>query len=464
MNIHDLSLLDVSERIRRRELSSAEVTLALLDRIARLDGQLHSCLLVMADSALAQARAADAEIAAGNWRGPLHGVPIGIKDLLWTKGLPTTCGMELNRDFCPLEDATVVERLRQAGAVLIAKLHMTEGAGIDHHAAFPRPVNPWSAEHFTGTSSSGSGVATAAGFCFGAIGSDTGGSIRLPSAANNVTGIKPTWGRVSRHGVMPMAETFDHVGPMARSAGDAAVILQAIAGADSRDPTALLDPVPDYLARMADDVSGLTLGIDRAYACDGCATEVVDAVERALEKFERLGMRIREIAVPWDADDYSVNAMLGAETALAHAAHFPAQAERYGAIFRAVLEGANATRGPDIAAAAIARERQRGRFRRLFTDIDLLLTPAIGFTLPTWDGVYEGIADPGWVTELVRFTMPFNATGLPTISLPGGFTADGLPIGIQLAGPWLSEPALIRAGVAFQNETDFHLRRPPLDD
>jgi amidase len=232
MGTHYDSLLSVSDRIRSGALRAADVTAELLARFARYDGRLHSALMVLADDAMAQARQADAEIAAGRWRGPLHGVPIGVKDLLWTKGLPTTGGMDVLRDFRPEEDATVVARLKQAGAVIIAKLHMTEGATFNHHPSFPRPVNPWSGAHWSGVSSSGSGVAPAAGLCFGAIGSDTGGSIRMPSAANNLTGIKPTWGRVSRHGLIHLAESLDHLGPMARSAVDAAAILQAIAGWD----------------------------------------------------------------------------------------------------------------------------------------------------------------------------------------------------------------------------------------
>ncbi|HEX8058904.1 MAG TPA: amidase, partial [Novosphingobium sp.] len=282
MAIHYDELLPVSERIRGGDLTSVEVTTALLDRIERYDGLLHSALIVLTDQAMEQARRADAEIAAGRWRGPLHGIPIGVKDLLWTKGLPTTGGMELLRDFRPEEDATVVARLKAAGAVIIAKLHMTEGATFNHHPVFERPVNPWSADHWTGVSSSGSGVAPAAGFCFGAIGSDTGGSIRMPSAANNLTGIKPTWGRVSRHGLIHLAESLDHLGPMARSAADAAAILQAIAGWDVKDMTSLSDPVPDYLAQMDDGIAGLTLGIDWDFAARDMAPEIVASLETTL--------------------------------------------------------------------------------------------------------------------------------------------------------------------------------------
>lgn len=459
MDVHYESLLGIGQRIQNREVSSEQVTAALLDRFAEYDGGLHSAQMVLADAAMAEAQAADAEIAAGTLRGPLHGVPVGIKDLLWTRGLPTTGGMELLSDFRPGEDATVVERLRQAGAVIIAKLHMTEGAGLEHHPAFPRPVNPWSAAHWTGVSSSGSGVATAAGLCFGAIGSDTGGSIRMPSAANNLTGIKPTWGRVSRHGLIHLAESFDHLGPMARSTGDAAAMLQAIAGADPRDPTCLADPVPDYLAQMDEGVAGLTLGIDWTYAASGAPAEIVASLEDALKQFERLGMTVRDVEFPWSVPQMAeLIGLFGAEVALAHADYFPAQADRYGPWLRETLEQAQGIRGIDVAASHIARDRFKGRVRDMFAEVDFLLTPGMGRLLPTWDEM-----ETEFDMEVVRFTSPFNISGVPTISLPGGFTTDGLPIGIQLAGPWLAEPELIRAGAAFQRETDYHARHPDLD-
>lgn len=465
VEIHNLSLLEVSERIRRRQVSSAAVTESLLARIVQYDGQLHATRLVMADTAMQQARQADAEIAAGQWRGPLHGVPIGIKDLLWTKGLPTTAGMEILKDFRPEEDATVVERLKQAGAVLIAKLHMTEGAYFHHHPAFPRPVNPWSAEHWTGVSSSGSGVAVAAGLCFAAIGSDTGGSIRMPCSANNLTGIKPTWGRVSRHGLVHLCQSLDHLGPMARSAADAAALLQAIAGADPRDPTALTDPAPDYLAQMEEGVAGMRLGIDWDFAAGGMPADILIALENALDVLGKLGMHIREVKFPWsDADMRADRAMLSAEIALAHADFYPAQADRYTPFLRAELDRGLNVRGVDVAASVATRAGHRGRLRAMFAEVDLLLVPALGRILPTWETMEAiGRGEQAFDPQLTRFTSPFNITGAPTITLPGGFTADNLPIGIQLAGPWLAEPALIRAGVAFQKETDFHLRQPQLD-
>jgi len=379
------------------------------------------------------------------------------------EGLPTTGGMELLHDFHPGEDATVVKRFRQAGAVLISKLHMTEGATWLHHPAFPRPTNPWSAEHWTGVSSSGSGVAVAAGLCFAAIGSDTGGSIRMPSSANNLTGIKPTWGRVSRHGIVHLCESFDHIGPMARSAEDAAALLLAIAGADPRDPTTLTDPVPDYLAQMSRGVGGMTLGLDRSYATNDMASEIVAAIDQAVEVFRALGMRVQEVTFPWcDADSQIAMAMFSAEMLHAHSETYPAQQERYGPELRALLGRAAETRGIDVAASSIARDRFRGQLRTMFAGVDMILVPGLGRILPTWEAMDELSADKDFDPVIGRFTFPFNFSGIPTISLPGGFSVEGLPIGIQLAAPWLAESSLIRAGVAFQRATDFHKRRAPL--
>src|SRR5580693_7021438 len=245
-NLSFLTLLDVSQKIQSRALSPVEVTKAELDRIAALDPKLKSYATVMADSAMAQAKQAEVEIGRGEVKGPLHGVPIAVKDLCWTTNAPTAAGMTIHKDYMPPEDATVVKRLSDAGAIILGKLQLTEGAYADHHPNIAPPRNPWNADAWPGASSSGSGVATAAGLCYGSLGSDTGGSIRFPSAANGVTGLKPTWGRVSRAGVFELAATFDHVGPLARSAADTGAMLSVIAGADTDDPTSSHEPVSDY--------------------------------------------------------------------------------------------------------------------------------------------------------------------------------------------------------------------------
>src|SRR4051795_12647075 len=256
-DLHYLGLVDVGRKIQAKELSPVEATKAMLGRIEKLDSKLKSFAHVMADSALADAATAEKEIASGRIKGPLHGVPVAVKDLCWAKGAPAAHGMTIHRDFRPTEDATVVARLKEAGAIILGKLQQTEGAYADHHPKIDPPKNPWNADLWPGASSSGSGVATAAGLCFGSLGSDTGGSIRFPSAANGITGLKPTWGRVSRHGVFALAESSDHVGPMARSAADAGAILGVIAGRDSSDPTTLVAPVPDYLAELDKGIRAL---------------------------------------------------------------------------------------------------------------------------------------------------------------------------------------------------------------
>src|SRR6476646_3140504 len=257
-------LIEIGRRIQAKQLSSQAVTTAVLDRIARLDGRLKSYATITADLALLQAEQADTEIACGRVRGPLHGVPIAVKDLCDTKGISTASGMAIRKDYRPTKDASVVERLRDAGAVLLGKLQMTEGAFGQHHPSIDPPVNPWSAAHWTGVSSSGSGVATATGLCYGSLGTDTLGSIRFPSTMNGVTGLKPSWGRVSRAGVFALAQSMDHIGPMTRSAADAAAMLRAVAGPDADDPTTSYATVPDYPSVIGQGWREVRIGIDRA--------------------------------------------------------------------------------------------------------------------------------------------------------------------------------------------------------
>ena len=293
-----LDLVEAGRRIQARQLSSTEVTQAVLDRIARLDPRLKSYATLTPDLALAQARKADSEIASGALAGPLHGVPIAVKDLCRTKGIPTAAGMPIHKDYRPDRDATVVTRLREAGAVLLGKLQLTEGAFGAHHPAIDPPVNPWSAEHWTGVSSSGSGVATASGLCYGSLGTDTGGSIRFPSTMNGVTGLKPTWGRVSRAGVFALAESMDHIGPMTRSAADAAAMLGALAGVDPDDPTASHEPVPDYLVGIGEGVREVRIGIDRVLNAAGSDADMVRATEEAARVLTQIGAKMRDVKFP----------------------------------------------------------------------------------------------------------------------------------------------------------------------
>src|SRR5579862_2895554 len=293
-----LSLSDLSSALRKREVTSVEATRAVLDRIRQLNPSLRAYLTVLDESALRQAEAADKEIAAGKYRGPLHGVPIAVKDLCWTKGVPTTCASKVLRDFRPDSNATVVDRFEAAGAVLLGKLHLTEFAMAWYHPEIPGPLNPWNPELWPGASSSGSGAATAAGLCYASIGTDTGGSIRFPSAANGVVGLKPTYGRVSRYGLFPLAESLDHVGPIVRRAGDAAVMFEAIAGFDTNDPTSLRDPEPHMLDELDKGVRGLRIGFDRRFATEGVHPEQSAAIHAAVEALRQLGAQVVDVQIP----------------------------------------------------------------------------------------------------------------------------------------------------------------------
>lgn len=460
--LHYWPLTELSDALQRRTVSSVEVTSATLDRIATVDPEIRSYVTVMADQAMEQARAADAEICRGGWRGPLHGVPIALKDLCFTRSAPTTAGMAILADWVPDYDATVVERLNRAGAVTLGKLKMTEGAMGNHHPSVAAPRNPWNHGHWTGASSSGSGAATAAGLCFGSLGSDTGGSIRFPSACCNLTGIKPTWGRVSRYGIFPAADSLDHVGPMARSAADAAAILGVIAGEDENDPTALIAPVPDYLAALGGGVEGLRVGVDATFNTTGTDGEIVAALEEVQRVLAGLGTTQKPVRFP-PSYETAVGmgfAAMGAEIAAAHREYYPARASEYGPELGGMIQRAYELSPLDIADAARARRNFSGEVNKLWRDIDLLLVPAMPMTVPPNERMTPEGLDLTFMAEMVRFTKAFDLTGSPTITLPGGFTKAGLPIGFQLVGPHLSEDVLCRAGHAFQQATDWHTRHP----
>jgi amidase len=460
---HYLELTELARRIHARDLSPVEATKAQLARIETLDGRLKSYAHVMAEAALVQAGVAEAEIMRGEIRGPLHGVPIAVKDLCWTQGVPTAAGTTIYKDFRPTEDATVVRKLYAAGAIILGKLQLTEGAWAEHHPQIPPPVNPWNAAHWSGASSSGSGVATAAGLCYGSLGSDTGGSIRFPCAANGVTGIKPTWGRVSRHGVFELAATLDHIGPMARSAADCAAMLGVIAGSDPNDPTAVLDPVPNYLAGMTRGLRGLRVGVDHAWNTNRVEAITVDAVTAALQTVRDLGAEIREVKFP-DVDQIIADwfPLCSVQTAVAHEATYPARKSEYGPALSSFIEPGRALSGLDYQKIILRRASFRGRVAALFQSIDLLLVPAQSLASPTTAQMAGLGEDVETLSALVRYTMPFDMTGSPTITLPCGFTDAGTPLGFQFVGRHLEEEMLVRAGYAWQTATDWHRRHPTL--
>ena len=460
-DLHYLGLVEAGEEIRARRLSSVEVTRAQLARIEKLDGRLHSYATVTPDGALAAAEEADREIAAGRHRGPLHGVPVAVKDLCNTKGIPTAAGMPMHRNFIPGRDATVVAKLKKAGAVLLGKLQMTEGAFSAHHPSIAPPVNPWSAAHWTGVSSSGSGVATAAGLCYGSLGSDTLGSIRFPSTMNGLTGLKPTWGRVSRAGVFALAESLDHIGPMARSAVDAAAMLGAIAGADPDDSTALLEPVPNYLSEIESGVKGFRIGIDRKLIAAGADSEMVRVTEESAATLAQLGAELRDVRFP-SADQIIGDAVVlcAVEAASQHEKTFPSRAEEYGPVLTGLIEIGRKVGGLELAQILQRRAAFAGAVSARFQEIDLLLMPAMNAPAPTLAYLAAHAKDTQAGFARRRFTAPFTMSRHPSLTLPGGQTAEGLPIGFQIIGPHLEEARVLRAGHAFQGATKWHLRRP----
>jgi len=450
--LHYLSLAEVSRLLRDGELSAVELTEAMLGCIAERDGELGAFIHVAADHARSRARALQDEIDAGMWRGPLHGVPVAVKDLIDTDFAPTTAGMAMHRDRRPTANAAVIERLEKAGAVVIGKLATTEGAFSEHHPDICQPRNPWNPAFWTGASSSGSGVATAAGLCFGTLGSDTGGSIRLPSSACGLTGVKPTAGLVSNYGVHPLAPTMDVIGPMARTAEDAAYLLAAIAGHDPRDPMSRAVPVPNYPASISDGIGTLRLGFakDLPIPVHG---EVLTVLDAAREVFAGLCANARAIDLP-DLNEAAGSFMpfFATETMLSHAHTFPARRAEYGGALAALIDAGAAIDGATLARAAQIRTEFTVRFSNLMDEIDLLLLPALPHTTPRLPREFTA--------ETARFTSVFNMSGHPTITLCGGFDGNGMPIGVQLVARHFREDLLLRAGHAFQQRTGWHVRHP----
>ena len=459
--LHFKTITEIAEAIASKQLSPVEITTAMLARIAQLDGQLMSYATVMSEHAMAAAQKAEREINAGTYRGPLHGVPIAVKDLCFTKGVRTMGAAKVLADHVPTFDATVIAKLEAAGAVLLGKLNLTEGAMGGYNPEFDIPKNPWNPERWTGSSSSGSGVATAAGFCFGSLGSDTGGSIRFPSASCGIVGIKPTWGRVSRYGVLALAESMDHVGPMTRSVTDAGIMLAAIAGPDPNDPTSLPNPVPNMLAGIGQDLQGVRIGFDEHYATNDIDTELAAAVRAGVEVLADQGAEIVEVQLP-NVAEYVLAwpTLCAAEAVLAHAATYPSQRDTYGPWFRGWLDMGAKVTGADYAKANNLRAACTGHLRRVFEEIDVLVCPSMSapphrVSPKMLYGSYDA-RDP----KFQRFTVPFDYNGAPTLSVPCGMNSEGLPLSIQFVGKHLTEPLLCRVGHAYERATPWHNLHP----
>ncbi len=437
MHIYELSIAAASELLRRKEISPVDLTNACLARIEQLNPKLNAFITVMNDSALAQARSAESEIHAGRWRGLLHGIPIGLKDLIDTAGVKTTCGSALFAERVPTEDAEVVRLLKNAGAVLIGKQNMQEFAwGGTSASSYYGPVhNPWDVDRIAGGSSGGSAAAVASGMCFAAIGTDTGGSVREPAAFCGIVGLKPTYDHVSTRGVFPLSTSLDHVGPLCRTVTDAGLMLQAIAGDNRLAPRLETKP---------------RIGIVRRPFFDDLDTEIEAAFEVALKEIRVLSSDVKEVELP-----PTPAAVQGPEVYAVHAKDFAATPEKYGRWMQERLKQARA-----IDAAAYTEARQElDRLRRdidhVFAEVDFLITPTTPVPPITIEEALNMSPDPAGELWL-RNTRPFNAYGVPTISIPCGFTRAGLPIGLQIAGPNFAEASLLSLAYAYEQATNWH--------
>lgn len=466
--LHYLTIAQAGERLRHGDVSVTELTAHMLERIEAHDPALRAYATVTADLALSQAAECERELAAGQDRGPLHGIPIAVKDLCNTAGIRTAGGCQVLDDNIPTEDATVVKRLREAGAVLLGKLHLTEGAMAGYNPAFPVPENPWRKGYWSGASSSGSGSATAAGLAFATLGSDTGGSIRHPAAVCGTTGLKPTWGLVSRHGVLDLAPSLDHVGPLTRSAADAGDVLDAISGPDPLDPTTL--PAQSKartewrLGSGARPLEGLRVGWDERYNQDDLAADFASAVNQAGETLVELGASLVPFTMPARLREYlpAWRVLCSSEAAYAHRATYPSQADRYGPWFGQWLAYGNAYSARDYAEAQAARQACVGEMLKAMTEIDLFACPSTPrAAYPVSDTLSYGAIPANRNPWDSRFTVPMDFAGLPALALPCGLSNDGLPLSFQLVGPRLSESLLVQVGSTFETVTEWHQLHPP---
>jgi len=463
-DIFYMSLVDIAGKIHQQEVSSFEVTLSLVERIENLDIKLLSYVNVLKQQALESARQADMEIAQGNIRSPIHGVPIALKDLFDMASIPTTNGMTID-PYIPRSNATVVNKLLDAGAIILGKLKLTEAAFSDPHPDIPVPLNPWGRNLWAGSSSNGSAVALASGLCFGSLGTDTGGSIRFPCAANNLTGIKPTWGRVSRSGVFEFAGSLDHVGTMARSVEDAAVLLEVIAGYDLNDKTTSNELVPNYLQEMIDGIKGLKIGVDYDFIFNKVDLDTKLVMQHVIETIKLLGAEIVEINMP-DTKLAAANwaPLCAVETAVVHEKNYKKFKNNYGPSFSKFIEMGQSILATEYFKLTQFRCELKYKISSVFNEVDLLLMPVSAYSAAPTDLSEKFSEDKELFEGTVRFTSAFNLTGHPTLTLPGGFTKEGTPIGFQFVASYFQEGLLVRAGGDFQKATNWHKVQPPMSN
>ncbi len=461
---NDLALLTLaaaSDRVRKKTISPIELVQACLRRIERLNPLLNAYITVTAEPALTQARELEAEVQHGRWRGPLHGIPVALKDNIDTAGIRTTAASELFKDRVPSEDAEVARRLKNAGAILLGKTNLHEFAyGGSSSVSFFGPVhNPWALDRVPGGSSGGSAAATAAGLCFGSLGTDTAGSVRIPACYCGIVGFKPTYGRVSNRGVVPLSWTLDHVGPLCRTVEDAALMLGVIAGYDELDPATVDTPVPDYNRAFRMQASKLRLGVPRTLFFDSLDPEIAKAVAAAVEVLRKLTATVRETMLPSASVSFDeiYNKVRGVEAYTYHSQWLAESPEKYQAATRQrIIQNSADVTAPTYVKARRQLDQLRREIKKVFAAVDLLITP----TMPSPPVVIERGVDPTAVS--IRNTSPFDVLGLPAISVPCGFTTSGLPIGIQIVGAPFAESTVLSLAHAYEQATEWHRRSPPL--
>ena len=455
----DLTIAEASARIRVGSLSPVALVEACLARIEALDGTLHAFIRVLRDEALTDARRADAEIKGGGWKGPLHGIPLGIKDIYNTAGLATTGHSALFRDHVPAEDATTVRLLRDAGAVILGKLSTFEFAigGPSFDLPWPPARNPWKPDRQPGGSSSGSGAAVAAGLCPGAMGSDTGGSIRFPAAWCGIAGLKPTYGLVSRKGILPLAYSLDHAGPMCWTSEDCALMMQVLAAHDPADPASADVPVPDFGAALGGGLAGVRVGVVRhVYETDTRAgPETIAALEDAIDLLSRLGAEVADITIaPYRAYADLCMLIMTCEAFAIHQRDLTATPELYGAFARRRIMSGAWVRAADYINAQRMRAKLTAELVATMREVDVLV-------MPTWGDPASEFGEEASLRLDVAYTMPFNVTGNPALSVCSGFSADGLPLSMQIVGRHFQDDLVLRVGDAFEKASGLRDRRPP---
>ena len=462
-----MSAGDLSRLIRDRQVSPVEIVDAHLARIEATEPVLNSFITLLPDAAREVARRAEAQIQAGNYRGPLHGIPVGLKDLFNTAGIRTTSGSRVLDNFVPAEDCTVATRFREAGAILLGKLNMHQFAygPTGENFDYGHMHNPWNPEMVTGGSSGGSGSAAAAGQCTITMGSDTGGSVRIPSALCGIVGLKPTYGLVSRAGLTPLSWCLDHPGPMVRTVEDAALTMNAIAGHDPKDQATRARDIPDYTSALTGSVAGLRIGIVQEYFDAALDSEVESAVRSALAQLSEMGATLVDVSLPMFADSQAISGtILMSEAAAYHRELLAKDGDNLTPSVRLRLEAGLFVTAADYLKAQQARARFNHEMALLFHDVDLLAGPTEPITAPPIlaSEVDIGERTVGTVAALTQYTRPYNISGTPAISVPCGFSAAGMPVGLQLAGRPFDEATVLRAAHAYEQATDWHTRRPPI--